>query len=470
MLRKKPKWLSSQAGRIAIGCAAALTLTLASSSSISRQDIVEFAGRNLNQDRWLASIVSAEGNIARDPRVRAVTVPLILNAEGKRISDADFNTAQSGFKGFIFTRTPRIARMLLNQSIARRDKKGDLPVALLRERAQMQPTPLKPGALYARSALFSLPDDALWPRVNLPKTQEPGQLLAQNAPHPLPRAKVAARLGEPLVLIPNAALAAIVTNAEAQSRAEKDAISVASIQNAHAVQNGYASNGDDPRAIFEAVLVRGDGKAELPQAPDENGDPFLRETLKEVPETPLAVTLDESPTIPIPEAKPEVVETLEPSVASSKKKQHFWAAFKLPGSVYRKSQQRCLAAGIYFEARGEPEEGQAAVAQVILNRVKAPTYPDSICGVVYQNQHLRNRCQFSFACDGVYDRIRDKKAWERAVRIARDVSRGKIYLDKVADSTHYHAEYVHPNWRSSMKVVDKIGVHIFYRSKSGGWY
>jgi len=89
---------------------------------------------------------------------------------------------------------------------------------------------------------------------------------------------------------------------------------------------------------------------------------------------------------------------------------------------------------------------------------------------VYQNQHLRNRCQFSFACDGIYDRIRDKEAWERAVRIARDVSRGKIYLDKVADSTHYHAEYVDPNWRRSMKMVDKIGVHIFYRTKNGGWY
>ena len=79
---------------------------------------------------------------------------------------------------------------------------------------------------------------------------------------------------------------------------------------------------------------------------------------------------------------------------------HWWAQKPLPLSVAKPKEQRCLAEAIYFEARGEVEEGQVAVAQVVLNRVKNPSYPDSICGVVYQNKHKRNRCQFSYACDG----------------------------------------------------------------------
>ncbi|MEL6751247.1 MAG: cell wall hydrolase, partial [Pseudomonadota bacterium] len=84
---------------------------------------------------------------------------------------------------------------------------------------------------------------------------------------------------------------------------------------------------------------------------------------------------------------------------------HKWAAKKLPASSRTAKQRRCLANGIYFEARGESVQGQKAVAQVILNRVKNPAYPNSICGVVYQNKHMRNACQFSFACDGIRDRV-----------------------------------------------------------------
>src|SRR5262249_54575170 len=78
---------------------------------------------------------------------------------------------------------------------------------------------------------------------------------------------------------------------------------------------------------------------------------------------------------------------------------HDWVASRLPASVSSAREQQCLAAAIYFEARGESVKGQAAVAQVVLNRVRNPAYPKSICGVVYQNQKWRNRCQFSFACD-----------------------------------------------------------------------
>ncbi|NRG19737.1 cell wall hydrolase [Rhizobiales bacterium] len=148
---------------------------------------------------------------------------------------------------------------------------------------------------------------------------------------------------------------------------------------------------------------------------------------------------------------------------------HWWTQRALPASVLSAKEQRCLAEAVYFEARGEPEDGQVAVAQVVLNRVKNPTYPDTICKVVYQNRHKRNRCQFSFACDGKRDRISSKDSWETAQRIARETVEGEQYLKEVGASTHYHATYVHPGWARTMDRLEKIGRHIFYRTKGGGW-
>lgn len=151
------------------------------------------------------------------------------------------------------------------------------------------------------------------------------------------------------------------------------------------------------------------------------------------------------------------------------KNDHEWALNPLPAASFSDTQQDCLARGIYFEARGEPVKGQAAVAQVILNRVKNPTYPDSICGVVYQNKNWRNRCQFSFACDRIADRVRDQQRWEIAKYVARETTEGRIWLKEVGSSTHYHATYVHPKWANTMKRVGRIGLHVFYRTFGGGW-
>ncbi|HEX2256731.1 MAG TPA: cell wall hydrolase [Afifellaceae bacterium] len=148
---------------------------------------------------------------------------------------------------------------------------------------------------------------------------------------------------------------------------------------------------------------------------------------------------------------------------------HSWAIKPLPEEVHDDDQQDCLAEAIYFEARGESPLGQAAVAQVVLNRVKNPAYPKSVCGVVYQNETWRNRCQFSFACDGRPERIRSQAAWTRAKELARDVTNGKVWLKMVGDSTHYHATYVKPRWARYMKRTERIGRHIFYRTHGGGW-
>ena len=148
---------------------------------------------------------------------------------------------------------------------------------------------------------------------------------------------------------------------------------------------------------------------------------------------------------------------------------HAWAAEPLPKHSFSKKQQTCLANGIYFEARGEPVRGQAAVSQVILNRVRNPHYPNSICGVVYQNKHWRNRCQFSFACDRVRDTVRNKRLYDIAKHVAKETTNGRIWLPQVGSSTHYHATYVNPRWARTMKRVGRIGLHIFYRTYGGGW-
>lgn len=148
---------------------------------------------------------------------------------------------------------------------------------------------------------------------------------------------------------------------------------------------------------------------------------------------------------------------------------HLWADDPLPKNSFSKQQQDCLARGIYFEARGEPVKGQAAVSQVILNRVRNPHYPNSICGVVYQNKHWRNRCQFSFACDRIRDRIKNRGLFKVAQHVAEETTAGRIWLPQVGSSTHYHATYVNPRWNRKMKRVGKIGLHIFYRTYGGGW-
>ncbi len=130
----------------------------------------------------------------------------------------------------------------------------------------------------------------------------------------------------------------------------------------------------------------------------------------------------------------------------------------------------CMATAIYFEARGESYRGQVAVGQVVMNRVAHKLYPSTICGVVFQNQSKRNACQFSFACDGIPEKVNDQKSWKQAQQIANDVVSGKEYLTEVGYATHYHATYVRPHWAPRMTKLTKIGLHVFYQFKRGWKY
>jgi spore germination cell wall hydrolase CwlJ-like protein len=126
------------------------------------------------------------------------------------------------------------------------------------------------------------------------------------------------------------------------------------------------------------------------------------------------------------------------------------------------AEENCLARAIYFEARSESELGQIAVAKVVLNRVKDPEYPNTICGVVYQGSGRRNSCQFSFACDGLPDDVKSASAWSQAKRLAKKTISGDAKVAALTTATNYHADYVKPKWAKSMKRLVKIGRHIFY--------
>nr|WP_314447190.1 cell wall hydrolase [uncultured Sphingomonas sp.] len=127
----------------------------------------------------------------------------------------------------------------------------------------------------------------------------------------------------------------------------------------------------------------------------------------------------------------------------------------------------CLTQAVYYEAAREPEEGQRGVAQVVLNRMRHPAYPSSVCAVVYQGAERRTGCQFSFTCDGSLARAPMRDYWDRARRVADEALKGHVAAS-VGNATHYHADYVAPYWAPTLTKNAVIGAHIFYRWR-GGW-
>jgi hypothetical protein len=123
---------------------------------------------------------------------------------------------------------------------------------------------------------------------------------------------------------------------------------------------------------------------------------------------------------------------------------------------------RCLTEAVYFETGRDSEEAQAAVAQVVLNRVRHPAYPASVCGVVYQGAMRSTGCQFSFTCDGSLKLGHLPSAWTQAEQVARRALSGHV-SEAVGTSTNYHADYVAPYWARTVVRITQVGPHIFYR-------
>jgi hypothetical protein len=134
------------------------------------------------------------------------------------------------------------------------------------------------------------------------------------------------------------------------------------------------------------------------------------------------------------------------------------------GGVEHVRALRCLTDAIYYEAANEPDAGQRAVAQVTLNRLRHPAYPNSVCGVIYQGSERSTGCQFSYSCDGSMARVPARISWLRAQNVAADALTGYVYTP-VGMATHYHATYVYPAWAPRLNAIGTIGSHRFYSWK-----
>ena len=142
--------------------------------------------------------------------------------------------------------------------------------------------------------------------------------------------------------------------------------------------------------------------------------------------------------------------------------------FKFKGNEAARSQAlECLASTVYYEAGSQDDNGERAVAQVVLNRVRHLAFPATVCGVVYQGSTRPTGCQFTFTCDGSMYHQPDADGWKRAWRIAQAALGGYVYAP-VGYATHYHANYVVPYWASTLAKNAVVGAHIFYRW-AGGW-
>jgi len=126
------------------------------------------------------------------------------------------------------------------------------------------------------------------------------------------------------------------------------------------------------------------------------------------------------------------------------------------------AQFRCLAEAIYFEARGETLKGQIAVAEVILNRVSSPLFPNTVCRVVHQGTGRKYACQFTYTCDGYPENINNPSAYDRVAKVARMMLDGAPRTLS-GGATYYHTTAVRPSWSRKFRRTAKLGVHLFYK-------
>jgi spore germination cell wall hydrolase CwlJ-like protein len=181
-----------------------------------------------------------------------------------------------------------------------------------------------------------------------------------------------------------------------------------------------------------------------------------RQTIETVGASRVAA-LTEQATPPLP--RPARAEDLDPDALPGSLT---FAALDRVSGVTGDAEWRCLAEAIYYEARGEPLQGQVAVAEVVLNRVDSRQYPNSICGVTRQGVGNGRACQFSYACDGRPERMANRVPRERAETLAAIMIAGRE-RDVTDGATHFHATYVRPGWARQFVRTAAIGAHIFYR-------
>jgi len=194
------------------------------------------------------------------------------------------------------------------------------------------------------------------------------------------------------------------------------------------------------------------------------------------PELPAAPGATSSATVSVPAPPPLIVRELPPDEALQINQaiplaggpNPAAAPFAFKGdAAARERALQCLASAVYYEAGSQDEDGERAVAQVVLNRVRHPAFPATVCDVVYQGSTRPTGCQFTFTCDGSLYRQPDAGGWRRAYKVAQFAIGGYVYRP-VGYATHYHANYVVPYWAPTLAKNAIVGAHIFYRW-AGGW-
>jgi Cell Wall Hydrolase len=238
---------------------------------------------------------------------------------------------------------------------------------------------------------------------------------------------------------------------------------------------GTASGGASPEMLYQLTLTSPDGTtpkggravelASMTPAPLEPEILAMPSIAVAIGPAPDEVVANVETDADITAGDPDLADTTDDDAVAFLPGQPNYAKLISPKAAKR--ELKCLAEAIYFEARSESEAGQIAVAQVVLNRVKSPLYPNTICGVVYQNSHRHLACQFTFTCEGKKLRITEPGPWRQAVRLSKAVLGGEAYDKEVAGATHYHATYVKPRWAKKLRRMEKIGTHIFYKLRPG---
>jgi len=213
-------------------------------------------------------------------------------------------------------------------------------------------------------------------------------------------------------------------------------------------------------ALALAIFVLPSARTRWSEAPRGAQLEDRRSLTPPKPEPQLLRQLTPNQAIAANDARPIDIGELQPAFA-------FSFGDKLASPSAYNAAVECLTAAIYYEAGGQPEEGQKAVAQVVLNRVRHPAFPQTVCGVVYQGADRPTGCQFTFACDGSLAKRPSRGAWERARRIAEDALAGHV-ATSVGTATHYHANWVVPYWAPHLDKIAVVGSHIFYRWR-GFW-
>ena len=202
-----------------------------------------------------------------------------------------------------------------------------------------------------------------------------------------------------------------------------------------------------PALVLATSCVPADRPAAIARVqPERNSRALLQRMALHVPDDISAKIATAAPDAPFAAAAPFVA---PPFVTSNSSDDASRAA-------------ECLTAAVYYEARSQSVEGQRAVAQVVLNRVRDRAFPNSVCGVVYQGAERRTGCQFSFTCDGSMNRPRESGAWDRARAVAAAALDGSVYAP-VGAATSFHTTSILPWWASSLARITTVGAHVFYR-------